>query len=87
MVSRNHKQSRTSILTSLATRTGFCTFPRATASSVTKRPFRAGSGGGRGCATATGGREQSSVRVFEQGSNHHQEGPPAAETLRKGVGV
>jgi hypothetical protein len=57
MVSRDHKQSRTSILTSLATRTGFRMFPRATATGVAKRPFRiVGSGGGRGCATATRGR-------------------------------
>jgi hypothetical protein len=55
--SSDHKQSRTSILTSPATRTGFRTFPRAAGTGVAKRPFRiVGSGGGRGCATATRGR-------------------------------
>jgi hypothetical protein len=56
MIGRNHKQSRTSILTSPSTRTSLCTFPRRTASSIAKSPFRVHSGGGRGCATATGGR-------------------------------
>jgi hypothetical protein len=48
MVSRDHKQSRTCILTSLATRTGFRTFPVAAATGIAKRPFKIVGTGGAG---------------------------------------
>ena len=71
MIDRNHKQSRTSILTSPSTRTTLCTFPRRTASSIAQSPFRVCSRGGtilRRCINLDGNGFRKSTQLVDRAS-------------------